>query len=243
MRAMVQLLVCLLAIGLVAVPRISAAADVQELPRTISTTGEAAIYAVPDEVVVTLGVTNVDPVLDKALSTNADACARLAKAIKGVDIDEKDVSTTELTVEPQYSYEQGRSYTIGGYTVRRAYTVTVKSIDKFENLIETALKNGANQISGLEFSTSQSRKYHDQARADAIHAAREKAEALASEMGCKAGMPRTITENLNNEWDYRAASLNRARSSDEGIGEGGILPSGQIAVRASITVTFDLLAQ
>jgi uncharacterized protein YggE len=237
MRSMSKLTVCLLAIGAMAIP-MRLAADAQESPRTISTTGEAAMYVVPDEVVVTLGVTHSDPVLDKALSTNASACASLAAAIKGLQIDGKDVATAELMVEPQYNYAQGQPYTIGGYSVTRQYRVTIRNIGIFENLIQTALKNGANQINGLQFTSSQFRKYQDQARDDAIRAAKEKAEALAAAMGCKVGKPRTITENVQNGWEYQEPSLNRARSA----GDESAQVTGQIAVRASISVTFDLTA-
>jgi uncharacterized protein YggE len=237
MRGISKLLVGLLAIGATAIP-MRLQADAQESPHTVSTTGEAAIYVAPDEAVVTLGVTHADPVLDKAISANAAACASLSTAIKGLQIDGKDVATAELIVQPQYSYLQGQPYTVVGYSVTREYRMTVRNIGVFENLIQTALQNGANQISGLEFNTSQTRKYHDQARADAVQAAKEKAEALASALGCKVGKPRTIAENVQNMPEYRDPSLNSARSaSDEGAEM-----NGQITVRASISVTFDLIA-
>ncbi|MGA2439622.1 MAG: SIMPL domain-containing protein [Tepidisphaeraceae bacterium] len=199
MHAMSKLFACVLTMGLLAMRGISAA-DVQESPRTITTTGEAAIYAIPDEVVVTFSVVNLDGHLDKAMSANSEACARLTNAFKDLQIDEKDIITSQLSVEPRYSNGSLSQGTFLGYAVTRGYTITLKQIDTFGNLLQTALNRGANQISGFNFRTSQSRKLHDQARADAIHAAKEKAEALASELGCKVAKPRTILENVENPY-------------------------------------------
>jgi uncharacterized protein YggE len=119
----------------------------------------------------------------------------------------------------------------------------------FQSLVDTVLKNGGNRINGFEFRTSELRKYRDQARAMAIKASLEKAEALASELKCKPGNPRTISET-GGYWGYsggnsygNGVSQNAAQtipSGGEGDDQGG-LPLGQIAVRANVNVTFDLI--
>jgi len=80
----------------------------------------------------------------------------------------------------------------------------------------------------------------------AILAAREKAVALAGELNCTIGKPRTITEGgLADMLGYMPQpSLNRRDIVQEGVATGDdsttTLPKGQIEIRATVGVTFDL---
>jgi len=108
---------------------------------------------------------------------------------------------------------------------------------------------------GFEFRTSELRKYRDQARQMAIKAAKEKAVALAKELDMTVGTPRNISENGVGYWGYTGGwwgwgggrgqymSQNSIQQAPAGGGEGGqTMPLGQIAVRAQISVTFDIAA-
>jgi uncharacterized protein YggE len=218
-------------------------------PRTVSTTGEAVVYVVPDEVVVGFGVESFKVDLDAAKQLNDDTCARLLKAIREAGVEEKHIQTDTMTVEIAYRDGSHPTRGIEGYFARRAYSVTLKDVKRFEPLVATALKNGANRIHGFEFKTTELRKHRDEARKRAIRAAKEKAEALAAELGAKAGKPRSIGEGYSGGGSYRSwwgwggnyqANAQVAVQGDGG-GEGGeTMPLGQIAVRAQVSVTFDL---
>ena len=214
-------------------------------PRSISTSGESIVYVVPDEVIVNFGVQTFDRDLDKAKASNDDQSARLLKAIKSLGIEDKHIQTDTLNIDIQYN---DRHQGIEGYGARRIYSVTLKDTKLLEKLIDRGLKNGANQLHGFEFKTSELRKHRDQARKMAIKAAKEKAVALAGELEMKVGKPRTINEGsvgyyYGRSWggnSFGNASQNSVQAAPEG-GEGGeTMPLGQMAVRASVSVTFDL---
>jgi len=224
---------------------LSSRAFAEDSPRAISTSGEAVVYVTPDEVNVVFGVETFDPDLDRAKSTNDANAAKLVKAIHGLGIEPRYVQTDQLQVEIQY--RSNRAYQgIEGYFARRSYAVKLKDPKLFEKLVATALKNGANQISGIDFRTSELRKYRDQARKMAVKAAREKAVALAQELDCGVGKPRTITEGYNGYFGgYRFNAMTNAQNSMQELPAAAgddteTLPLGQIAVRAQISVTFDL---
>jgi len=153
-------------------------------------------------------------------------------------------------VEIAYRDSSHPAQGIEGYFARRSYSVTLKDVKQFEPLVAAGLKNGANRIQGFEFKTTELRKHRDEARKRAIRAAKEKAEALAAELGAKAGKPRSIGEGYNSGGSYRSwwgwggynyqTNAQVAVQSDGG-GEGGeTMPLGQVAVRAQVSVTFDL---
>ncbi len=214
-------------------------------PRSISTSGESIVYVVPDEVIVNFGVQTFDRDLDKAKTSNDDQSARLLKAIKSLGIEDKHIQTDTLNIDIQYN---DRHQGIEGYGARRIYSVTLKDTKLREKLIDHGLKNGANQLHGFEFKTSDLRKHRDQARKMAIKAAKEKAVALASELEMKVGKPRTIGEGsvgyYGRSWGGNSFSnsiQNAAQAAPEGGDGGETMPLGQMAVRASVSVTFDLM--
>jgi uncharacterized protein YggE len=226
---------------LAALAGVARAAD--EFP-TISTTGTAVVYVVPDKVIVTLGVQTSDGSLDTAKRVNESAAVKLVKAIKDLGIEQSDIGTDRLDVSLRYR-DNRTSLDIEAYVVRRAYAVTLKDPKLLEKLVDTALRNGANQIDDVQFQSTELRKYRDQARAMAIHAAKEKAVDLAKELDCTVGKPRTIGESSGSYGYWRGNRMGLAFQNGAQVvpGEadsGETLPLGKIAIEATVNVTFDL---
>jgi uncharacterized protein len=227
-------------------------AEVGQAPRTISTTGEALVQVVPDHVVVGVGVETFRPVLAAARQANEADCARLLAVIKGLGVAEGDIQTDVLNVELAYRDGGHPSRGIEGYYVRRAYSVTLRDVKKFDALVEAALDNGANRLMGFEFKTRDLRPHRDQARLLAIRAAQEKAQALSAAVGLKLGRPRGISEGsfgywgANRSWwgwgGYGQAQSQNVQLVSGGEGETGgeTLPLGRIGVRAQVSVTYEL---
>src|SRR4030095_3981219 len=84
--------------------------------------------------------------------------------------------------------------------VRKSIQVKLTDIEAFEALLTGLLTNGVNNVHGIEFRTSQLRKHRDTARAMAVRAAKEKADALASELGVKCGKVYSIDANDAGGW-------------------------------------------
>jgi uncharacterized protein len=219
-------------------------------PRTISTTGEALVQVVPDHVAVSLGVETFRPALDAARQANEQECARLVAAIKGLGVAEGDLQTDVLNVELAYRDGAHPSRGVEGYYVRRAYSVTLRDVKRFDALVEAALASGANRIMGFEFKTRNLRPHRDEARQLAIHAAQEKAQALSAAVGLKLGRPRGISEGSFGYWGayrswwgwggYGQGQSQNVMVSQEGEAGGETLPLGRIGVRAQVSVTFEL---
>jgi len=119
----------------------------------------------------------------------------------------------------------------------------------FEAILTGLLNSGVNNVEGMELRTSELRKHRDAARAMAIRAAREKADALAAELGVKRGKVYAVNAN---EWgglwssaserNFRYAGLmnqNVAQNAGPPAEAGnGTLSLGQISVSASVQVSF-----
>jgi uncharacterized protein YggE len=229
-----------------------ARAGIADVSRSISVNGEAVIYVVPDEAIVRLGVEIFDPALAVASSANAATGVQIVKALRALGLEERDIQSDHAEVEIVYP-KDGVAAGIAGYRVRRLYALTVRDVRRLDDVIGAALKKGANHLEGYELRTTELRKHRDEARKRAISAAREKAEALAGELGCTVGAPRSIGESYYGwfgtrgtwgSWGYSASNqmTQNVSFSAGGSGEGNASsPLGQIGVRAQVGVTFDLI--
>ncbi len=218
--------------------------------RTVAVSGEAEVKVAPDLVVLNLGVETFDKELEAAKQANDARVKAVLTAAKAGGVEAKDIQTDYLSVDPQYRRDYSQSEFLG-FLIRKNVVVTLRDVARFEALLSAVLKAGANTVHGVEFKTSALRRYRDQARALAVHAASEKAKALAGELGQRVGRPLTIQEEhsgwwypYNSWWGGRwgGASQNVvqiAEGGPSGGGEGSVA-LGLISVSARVAVTFEL---
>jgi uncharacterized protein YggE len=234
-------------------PPLAVAEGSQVPPRSISVTGAATVHVVPDEVVFTVGVEAVNPKLDAVRSEVAAAVQKAQAVAKDLGIEPVDVQTDQIRLQPEYdSYAQqtrDKPRRLIAYSATTRLSITLRDVSKADELLAKLLKAGVNTINDVDFRTTKLRARRDEARKLAIHAAREKAELLAAELGQKIGRPLTISEEPTpgyypRGW-YGAATqvqVNASARSEEGppADEGGTVALGQIGVTASVSVTFEL---
>ncbi|HEY2867803.1 MAG TPA: SIMPL domain-containing protein [Pyrinomonadaceae bacterium] len=240
-----KLLISLLGICLFSVTGFSQYGDVSRAP-TIEVTGIAEISVVPDEVSISLNVSKTDKNLNAAKSQNDQAVATVIALTKKFGIDTKDVKTDFITVReknekrklPKADDEYQDVFV--GYTVSKTVVVKLRDIKKFEDFFSEAIGSGVSQISNVVYSTSQLRKYKDDARAMAVRAAREKATALTREIGQTIGKAVSIEEENVDGFrsSYANVSSNSFTMSDQDSEASDTFSVGTISVKAQVKVEF-----
>lgn len=216
--------------------------------RSITVTGDADVRVVPDEVLLILGVEIGDTNLNTAKNQNDARITQVINKLKSMGVDQKYIQTDRLSIDPRYSDSYTRTSVIG-YVVRKTIAVTLKDISKFEDVLTSSLDLGVTNVYTVDFRTTELRKYRDQARSLAINAAREKAQAMAKELGMKVGKPVTIREEYSNWWSsysWRWGGGGMSQNVVQNVGPGGSMPDessfapGQITVNARVSITFDI---
>lgn len=221
---------------------------------TISVSGDAQINVVPDKILITLGVENVDPSLDAAKAANDASCARILATTQRFNINAKDVQTDYISVMPQHTQSSDGVTRIVGYMVRKSIVITLRDITRFDALLSASVGSGANVVLGVRFMTSDLRKYRDQARELAIKAAKDKVDGLAGALGQRAGKAVTINEQQNGFWSSYNNGWDRSYGNGQsqivyqsaqqgGAGDGGggeTTAPGETQVRATVQVVFQL---
>ena len=215
----------------------------------ISVSGESEVRVVPDEVILSLGVETFNVALRTSKSMNDDRIQKTMAAAKSLMVPASQMQTDYVGIEPKYEHGD-IARTLQGYVVRRTLVIKLKDIAKFEDILTSALEAGVTHVHGIEFRTTELRKYRDQARVLAIKAAQEKAELLARESGRKVGQARSIGEasygyypSYGSWWGSRfsAMSQNAIQNAGGGLPLGtDTLAPGQISIRASVHANYVL---
>lgn len=217
----------------------------------ITVNGDAVIKVKPDKVIINLGVETSNKDLGAAKQMTNDILKKALAAIRESGVPDKDIQTAELSIEPQWEDRRGREGP-RGYSVRNTFVVTLIEPAKVETIITKALELGVNSIYGINFQTSELKKYREQARELALKAAKEKAEKMAAVLGQSVGAPILINEGYSrgpyySGWRTRnygqGAQLtqNVVQESPERSYEASeTVALGMISVTANVTVTFEL---
>lgn len=165
-----------------------------EKPKIIKVTGEGIISIRPDQAEITLGVSTEDANLSKALEINANKIGAIIQTLYNLGMKENEIQTSHYSISPQYDYIDGKQ-TFRNYRVEHLLHLTVKDIQKVGMIVDGAVTSGANEISAIQFSSSQYHHYYEQALSKAVINAIQKANTIAQTIKVQLSQPpKSITE-------------------------------------------------
>jgi hypothetical protein len=219
-----------------------------ELP-LITVNGQAEISVVPDEVVFTLEVEKTDKDLSAAKAQNDASVRQILALASRFGVPAGDVKTDYISVTMKYTTDLAdelgdderrklkREFV--GYEVSKTVIVRFADIKRFEEFFSEVLKAGVSRVRDVDFRTSQLRKHKDEARALAMRAAKEKATALAREIGQTIGKAHSISEEA--EGGSRMSNNVGTRIGGSfSADEGATIAPGMIKITARVVVSFIL---
>jgi uncharacterized protein YggE len=242
-----RLLISLLALALL--PAASAARQKDEPLSLITVTGQAEMRVPPDEAVFNLEVSRLDKDIGTAQRQVDDSVRQILALARRYNVPQEDVKTHYIKVGIRYTTdliddEDAPAANVKkvkreflGYEVSKSVAVRLKDLTRFEQFFAEVLATGVSKVDEVELRSSQLRKYKDQARAAAMRAAREKAVAMATEIGQTVGRAYSIQEE-----GYSRISSNSNYtgyvSGDLSTEENSSFAPGTISVTAQVTVKF-----
>ncbi len=202
------------------------------LEKLVTVTGEATVAVAPDMAVIRIGVTSSAKTAREASDANAKQMTSVLAAVKTTGVEDRDVQTSRLSLQPQYDSNKAGTARLLGFQVTNQVTVNIRDIDKLPTILDHAIAAGANEMSGIEFIVSEQSKLLDRARDDAVADARRKAELYTQAAGVKLGSVVSIAEEGSSAPPRPMMQAMRA----------GAVPvaPGEQMLRASVTVSYEL---
>lgn len=207
----------------------------------ICVSGEEKIQATPDIAEITYSVYTQEKDAKSCQTENGNDVDAVLSLLKGKGIDEKDIKTNNVGLNPIYDWNNGRKIT--GYEMTTEIVVSSVPIDEAGTIISDSVNAGINSIDSVQYQCSNFDELYAEALKNAITSARKKADLMA-EAGGKKVVAMTQVQELSNGDQAVAYTSNNmkqmavmeADSADTGI---SLMP-GQVEVDAEVSVTFSI---
>jgi uncharacterized protein len=152
---------------------------------SVSSKGEVKVN--PDRATIQISVQTKGATAASAAAENASKQKAVIDALRALGLGDKDISTSDYSVTPEQRYEPNKEPTVVGYNVTNTLSVEVTSLKMVGPVIDAALAKGANMITSLQFSSSNTEAARRQAITIAVQRARGDAEAAAKAAGGSLG--------------------------------------------------------
>lgn len=209
-------------------------------PTMLTVSASAEVARAPDTLRLTAGVVTTAATAAEAMAANAARMNAVLAALKAAGIAEKDVQTTGLGVSPQYRYVPDQPPQLTGYQARNAVSIRTQRLGEAGRLVDAAVKAGANEVQGPDFTLANPDAALDEARAAAVARARARAELYARAAGLKVKRIASIAEGGAEAPGPVARPMLRMAAADAAPTP---VQPGELALQAQVTISFELEAQ
>jgi len=224
-------------------PLAASAQEASTPPPRIVVAGEGEAAVVPDIAWINLSVMREGDTARAALDKANEAIAGVIAALKQTGIEDRDLQTSGLSIDPRYVYPQNNDGNqqprIAGYQATNSLTVRVRDLARLGEVIDRAVTLGVNQGGGITFGNDDPKTVLAEARREAVADATARARTLAEAAGVKLGRVVEIAESGPAEPPVPMPKVMRMEAADASVP----IEAGENTYRVQVRVTFEMAAQ
>ena len=171
---------------------------------TINVSGYGEAFGAADIATFSFSVVSEKSTVAAAQGEATNKINAITKYLKGAGVAEKDIQTTDYSVNPQYDYVSqacsggycpGGRQVLRGYQVRQTTSIKVRDLTVAGDLLAGVGGKGATEVSGLNFTFDDPNQLQNDARGKAIADAKTKAAELAKQLAVPLGPVVSFTAN------------------------------------------------
>lgn len=200
---------------------------------TVSATGE--VSQAPDRASVSAGVVTQAKTADAAMSANAAKMTAAFEELRAAGIEEKNIRTSQMSLNPRFSYQNRQSPKIDGYEVRNTVSATTDNLAEVGPMLDALVKAGVNNINGVSFSISEPETAKTEARDKAVKAAKAKAESMAAAAGVSLGKLTSMSENSRGGFTPQPVAYARAE-----LAASTPISAGEQNLSVTVNLTYEI---
>jgi uncharacterized protein len=210
--------------------------SIDYIQRTVNVTGVGRVAAAADLLVLNLAVETQAVTASDALAANNKQAAAVLSALKDHDIQELDIQTTQLSIDPVSARQDPNDTqppkTIG-YRVRNGLSAKLRDVPAAGAVIDAVVHAGGDaiRIEGISFSFADPARLLVEARKRAIDDAKDRAQQLVG--GLDAGLGNVISVS---ESDPSGGPTPRVHAF---VAAAVVLP-GESEITLSVTVGYEI---
>jgi uncharacterized protein len=161
-------------------------------PRQVTVVGSGEVKGVPDTLTADVSIESIAPDVTTAMNQTNDRQKAVLGALNAGGIDAKDISTTGVSLQPQY----GENSTITGYRASNSIQVKIRKLDSASQVLAGIVSAGgaATRLNSVSFSIEDDSRLVSDARARAFNDAKDRAQQYAQLSGLSLGKIISISE-------------------------------------------------
>ena len=143
--------------------------------------GKGVVSAKPDAAEVIIGIKTENPQLEIAQQENANITQQVINSIIGLGVLPKYIQTQNYNIRSNYDFIEGKQV-FRGYEVINNLRVLIRNIELAGEIIDAAVKSGANNVEGINFIVSDQTTYYYEALRLGVTDAQNKARVMADKL-------------------------------------------------------------
>lgn len=201
----------------------------------LSAAGETAVA--PDMATITLGVQSEGPTAAQALSANGVAMNKVVAALRKAGVAERDIQTSNLSVNPQYVYEENKPPRLNGYQASNQVTIQTRDLAKLGQTVDAAAAAGADTVGGISFGLQDPKKAENEARVKAVEALKAKSELYARATGYK--VVRLVSLNEAGGYSPVPPPMPMYAMAKREAADATSISGGELKVRIEVSATYE----
>ena len=203
----------------------------------VSATGK--VTRVPDLAIISAGVVTRAATAVAAIEQNADRMERVRAALKRAGIEDRDIQTSSINLNPEYRYEQNKPPKLVGYSASNQLNVRFRDIRNSGKILDALVAEGANQINGPTLTIDKPEAALDEARSKAIAVGRARAELYARTLGMRVVRLLSVSETGGYQVPPPMPYMMRTEAASVGNADTKIDP-GEQELQVSLAMAFEL---
>lgn len=198
-------------------------------------------------------IARVSFTVEERASSEQDAQNRATKktdaalaALKKLGIEDKDIKTTGYQIYPQYENPDCKpgapcapSTKVSSYQASQSIDVKIRDTKKSGDVLLALATAGVQNVSGPNFMVDDPSAVQAEARGKAIADAREKAQALAGQLGVRLGKVVSFSEN-GGGFPVFESMMAKGGSSADSRSAPPTLPQGENETNLTVSVTYEI---
>lgn len=213
-------------------------------PEGLNVSAEGLVYATPDVAKLHAGVSEIGQDATAVQTTLNQKIDAMKARLKELGIEDKDIKTAEFGIYPDYgSFPVTSTSRPRSYTGRHMLEITIRDLDKADSVADGVVASGANEVQNVYFTMEDTDAWYQQARAQAITKAKEKAKQLAKDADIRLGRLISISESGQGGpimYDRAVSSMPAYPGGTGGEDIKAGLEPGNLEVRAYVTLVYQI---
>jgi|GEM_PF-3206150 len=228
------------------------AGSTQAAQRTIQVSASDSVKVSPDMAELSLTICPQGATAQEAQAQAASELDTLKAALAALGIDEKNIVASQVNIYARYDWSDYVEKIVG-YQASIDITLRELTIDQANSAIPAIAGIEDTTLNGTRFYVSTYDERYQEALVSALQVAQAKAQVLAQAAGAQLGAVANVCENYDSQ-EYRYSSVQakseadtmavaEAAAADTGAGNSSdMLNPGEIEIKASISVTYELMS-